>query len=216
MCIEYAQTSTLPGIKNLITTCDDCSGCKRQQQPRLLIGNLLRILIWAGTLLGGFALATIMIRISWSKYEAQPTITTIATAVHPVGRQPFPAVTVCETNKVFAPAALRIALQMRAHGLRARRVQQFLSKLQTLTAAIGPETELRTDTFDDVFAVMERMGYTVERFMHELMVPCTLLLAQCWWRGQKQPCAELFRVTTASDGFCCAFNFVPPLDSSLV
>lgn len=200
-------------MKYIIYACKCHNGKRPGHFKPKSIGHLISVLFWSCALIVGFILATIMIRISWNKFEAQPTITTITTAVHPIWHLPFPAVTVCNTNKVYAPAASKFTRLLLARGLTAERAEEFLSLLQTLTTMTGT---LETDTFDDAFHAVAIMNYTIERIMHELMVPCAEMFAKCWWRGEEQPCGQLFRVSTASDGFCCAFNFKPPLDASLV
>ncbi|XP_025157957.1 LOW QUALITY PROTEIN: sodium channel protein Nach [Harpegnathos saltator] len=38
--------------------------------------------------------------------------------------------------------------------------------------------------------------------------PCEDLIESCWWDGEKKNCSEIFRVSHASQGVCCSFNFL--------
>lgn len=72
--------------------------------------------------------------------------------------------------------------------------------------------ELIDDTFNDTMDALHQMNYTIERLMFNMMEPCTQLLQHCSWLGSFVPCKSLFRVATSAEGFCCSFNYKPPLD----
>lgn len=68
------------------------------------------------------------------------------------------------------------------------------------------------DTFNDTLAALEKLNYTMDRLMFTMMEPCTQLLHFCVWLGTRMPCNQLFRVSSSAEGFCCSFNYKPPLD----
>lgn len=41
----------------------------------------------------------------------------------------------------------------------------------------------------------------------KLLRPCEDLIESCWWDGVKVNCSELFKVSRASQGICCSFNY---------
>lgn len=48
----------------------------------------------------------------WVKFQNTPTITTVETNNYPISNIQFPAVTLCNLNKVYAPAAENITKQL--------------------------------------------------------------------------------------------------------
>lgn len=93
------------------------------------------------------------------------------------------------------------------YNLTTGRVQAFLHELNKLVTP-----EIIADTFNDTLDVLAAMNYTMEHLMYDMMEPCTQLMQHCSWLGTVRPCRELFRVATTAEGFCCSFNYKPPLD----
>lgn len=52
--------------------------------------------------------------------------------------------------------------------------------------------------------------------MFEVMRPCKDMIQNCTWLGSMMPCENLFKIATSSEGFCCSFNYKPPLDPKLM
>lgn len=149
--------------------------------------------------------------LTWDKFQTNPTLTTLETNAYPIWNLRFPAVTICNINKVYTPAADKFTERLIEHGLSRERVRSFLGLLRHL---IIPRVV--ADPHDDVFAHLNSLNYTIERLMFELMVPCDELIVYCSWLGETMPCKSLFRVVTSSEGFCCAFNYQSPLDPAEV
>lgn len=69
---------------------------------------LLSQIIWAVSCVLGAVMAIVMMRLIWTKFQTTPTITTIETNNFPIWNVQFPAVTLCNINKVYKPAAENI------------------------------------------------------------------------------------------------------------
>lgn len=61
----------------------------------------------------------------------------------------------------------------------------------------------KTKTITDALFTL---GYTPQKFLHEMMQPCNKMLKKCLWYDRVTPCDTLFYVTKSSRGFCCSFN----------
>ena len=46
--------------------------------------------------------------------------------------------------------------------------------------------------------------------MKKVTPTCTDYLKNCTWNNKPFNCAELFRIVSTDDGFCCTFNSIPP------
>jgi amiloride-sensitive sodium channel len=50
-----------------------------------------------------------MMKIVWLRFNESPTVTNVETTTYPIWNIPFPAVTLCNNNKVYQPAAIKLA-----------------------------------------------------------------------------------------------------------
>jgi len=69
----------------------------------------LRRLMWSAVFIICVSVATVMMRIVWLRFDESPTVTTVETTTYPIWNIPFPAVTLCNNNKVYKSAAIRLA-----------------------------------------------------------------------------------------------------------
>lgn len=105
-----------------------------------------------------------MMRLVWRRFQINPTITTIDTTNHPIWEVPFPAVTICNINKVFAPSAENITRQLLNRGIEYDRILLFYSMVPNLISPIYVEEEFLT-----ISLILQDMGYTTETLMMELV-----------------------------------------------
>lgn len=141
-------------------------------------------------------------RLVWRRFQNSPTITTIDTTNHPIWNVPFPSVTICNINKVYAPRAENITRQLRNRGIPEDRILKFYDLIPNL---IYPE--FVDDEFLNMFRLLQEAGYTPDSLMSELAQPCDRLLKRCLWKGTESPCSELFKLSRSSEGICCSFNY---------
>jgi amiloride-sensitive sodium channel len=66
-------------------------------------------LLWSAVCIICVTVATIMMRIVWFRFNNSPTVTTVETTTYPIWNIPFPAVTLCNNNKVYEPVAKELA-----------------------------------------------------------------------------------------------------------
>ena len=68
-----------------------------------------RRLLWSAVFIICVTVATIMMKIVWTRFGESPTVTTVETTTYPIWNIPFPAVTLCNNNKVYKSAAHTLA-----------------------------------------------------------------------------------------------------------
>ncbi|XP_039306787.1 pickpocket protein 28 [Solenopsis invicta] len=136
----------------------------------------------------------------WANYSKNPIITSIYPS-NPIWDIPFPAVTICNNNKVYRPQADLIAKYLYTNGFTADDSDKFFSSLMKL---IRPNKI----SLDNVTAreLLDNLGVTVEALMEQLMQPCSALLLRCAWVGKIYDCGKIFKTIKSKEGFCCAFN----------
>lgn len=76
------------------------------RQKRL--NKLLSLIIWSSAVLMGAVFAIVLMGLVWDRFQTTPTITTVETNNYPIWNVPFPAITICNINKVYAPATKNI------------------------------------------------------------------------------------------------------------
>ncbi|XP_077267511.1 sodium channel protein Nach [Temnothorax americanus] len=136
----------------------------------------------------------------WANYSNNPIVTTIYTS-NSIWDVSFPAVTICNNNKVYRPHANDIAEYLYSNGFTAEDSDKFFS---SLTKLIRPDKI----SMDNVTArqLLDNFDLTVEALMEKLMQPCSALLLRCAWIGKIHDCDKIFKTVKSKEGFCCAFN----------
>lgn len=145
-----------------------------------------------------------MIRLVLVRFWDSPIITVIDSTIHPIYAVPFPSVTICNTNKVYAPRTRNVTALLTRNGVSMERILELYQKLPshiTLDSYAEPED------FNEIRSVLLERNYTTESFMMEVTQPCENLLQSCVWGEQEVPCGDIFRMTRSSEGFCCSFNY---------
>ncbi|XP_055311194.1 sodium channel protein Nach-like isoform X2 [Sitodiplosis mosellana] len=197
--MDFCRDSTLHGIKHIVV---DIQELGSSYSRRKRINKLLSLIIWSSACVMGAVFAIVLMGLVWDRFQTTPTITTVETNNYPIWNVPFPAITICNINKVYAPATKNITDKLIEKGLKKESIIEFLENLAKL---ITPEyidaLYLKTYQF------LEEMGYTTDKLMLELMQPCNNMIKNCAWLGKIVPCDTLFRVARSSEGFCCSFNY---------
>ncbi|XP_011050525.1 PREDICTED: pickpocket protein 28-like [Acromyrmex echinatior] len=161
-----------------------------------IIESMLWFLICMLAIVFGIIL---MLRL-WANYSNNPIVTTIYTS-NPIWNVSFPAVTICNNNKVYRPHADLIAKNLYMDGFTTNDSDKFFSSLMKL---IRPNVI----SIDNTTArqVLDKLDITVEALMEQLMQPCSALLLRCAWIGKIHDCSKIFKTIKSKEGFCCAFN----------
>ncbi|XP_023287594.1 sodium channel protein Nach-like [Orussus abietinus] len=140
--------------------------------------------------------------LTWQRFEKTPTVTTIDTTTYPIWGLHFPAVTICNYNKVYRPEAKKLAADMAKEGLNVTEIKNFFDALPKL---IRPEFIGHENT--KALRALERMQLSVDDLMLKLMQPCDKLLMKCIWLGKVYNCSKIFKTVKSIEGYCCAFNY---------
>lgn len=70
--------------------------------------KLFSLIIWSSATVMGAVFAIVLMGLVWDRFQTTPTITTVETNNYPIWNVPFPAITICNINKVYAPATKNI------------------------------------------------------------------------------------------------------------
>ncbi|XP_014485728.1 PREDICTED: pickpocket protein 28 [Dinoponera quadriceps] len=157
--------------------------------------------LWSMVCVSAITFCVVLMLRLWANYSRNPIATTIDTS-NLIWDLPFPAVTVCNNNKIYRPHADIIAKQLWMNGITLNETERFFSSLLRL---VRPNKVLIDNT--TAKNILEILGMTVDMLMNKLMQPCSALLVKCAWLGQLYDCDKIFKKVKSKEGFCCAFNF---------
>ncbi|KYQ53387.1 Sodium channel protein Nach [Trachymyrmex zeteki] len=163
--------------------------------------SIIENILWFLVCMSAIVFCAILMSRLWANYSNNPIVTTIYTS-KPIWDMPFPAVTICNNNKVYRPHADLIAkILYRDAGFTTNNSDKFFSSLMKL---IRPNNI----SIDNTTArqLLNRLNMTVEGLMEQLMQPCSALLLRCAWIGKVHDCSKIFKTVKSREGFCCAFN----------
>ncbi|XP_033609232.1 sodium channel protein Nach [Cryptotermes secundus] len=166
--------------------------------------------LWTFMCTIGLAGATILINKVWTQYSTSPTITSVESTHFPIWNIPFPAVTVCQVNKVHLSAAVALYREEFTKILTEKEYWAFVSQMAEI---IQPEgVDMFQMDLEHIHAVLRNRSYDMESLMMRVSLtqPCSSLLIKCKWRGEVTSCSDLFTMHKTDAGYCCSFNYHPP------
>uniref|UniRef100_A0A182N7Q2 Uncharacterized protein n=1 Tax=Anopheles dirus TaxID=7168 RepID=A0A182N7Q2_9DIPT len=165
-------------------------------------GDRMLRMLWLLVCLISIGFTMIMGMIAWMRFRTTPTITTIETMTYPIWNIPFPAVTVCNINKVDKRKATDIVDRL---------VKEFGMSKENATGLLVAQGSLVNfeavnTTYLELESVLGRMGWNPDKLLLALSQPCEELIKVCYWLGSEVPCPQVIRRTRTENGFCCSYN----------
>ncbi|XP_055640074.1 sodium channel protein Nach-like [Toxorhynchites rutilus septentrionalis] len=147
---------------------------------------------------------TSLLWIAWNMSAQHRVLTVIESTNYPVWNIPFPAVTICNLNKISANRSLEKAKTMiRPDNVS---VEQLANQFGLLFQANGL-TESDENEYMKLRRTLLLNNLEASQMIVELTPSCSSLLARCLWKGASWGCDELFQTVHSGEGLCCAFNY---------
>ncbi|KAK3912127.1 Pickpocket protein 28 [Frankliniella fusca] len=142
-----------------------------------------------------------------TKFNENPTMTRVESYFHEVSDMPFPAITLCNVNRIFRSKAQAFVDSLKMpDGYPAARqdVMELLPLLGQLLsfAEFGSEHEGR----ERLVRILAYNNVSTDALLESLGQPCGDLIERCSWEGREVNCSRVFTRTMTYLGFCCSFN----------
>uniref|UniRef100_A0A182WHJ6 Sodium channel protein Nach n=1 Tax=Anopheles minimus TaxID=112268 RepID=A0A182WHJ6_9DIPT len=166
--------------------------------------SMLERSVWSCAVVASTISAITLLMISWSWAVETPTVTVTESTNFPTWNLPFPAVTVCNLNKISAKAALHRAETMRRPG---NMTASELSDMFRLFLHVFGLGEADPAQYKRLHDIMLMNNLEIPQLMGEFTPPCGTLLERCMWKGTQWRCDNLFQVVNTTEGLCCSFNY---------
>ncbi|XP_014481168.1 PREDICTED: sodium channel protein Nach-like isoform X2 [Dinoponera quadriceps] len=148
-------------------------------------------------------------------YKRSPTVTTPETMLYPVRRINYPAIAICDVNRISRRAAIDFAQELVDFESTAFTANLTLTDIEHMLSLLGQlyliddVDEAENETTKLLHTILERgyNGYDVNRIMRRLSPNCRSMLRRCSWEGKDQTCEDIFLLRKTQDGYCCTFNY---------
>ncbi|XP_059611801.1 sodium channel protein Nach-like [Phlebotomus argentipes] len=151
---------------------------------------------------------------SWNKFTSNPLVTSLHDTHYPIEKVPFPAVSICNNNRLSKKASLEYAKELAERDPERRDVDYFFEKVRLLGKLHDYDVDGRSDflAFHELLEKLsfanDSVSFDIMKIIRKLTPHCSDILLQCLWLGQEQPCMNLFSFRRTQYGFCCTFNYI--------
>lgn len=168
-----------------------------------------------------------IITTAWIEFNTNPLVTRLQDTLYPSANVHFPAVTICDVNRVSKQRALKLASELSKNDEKNRTIEYFLDKIKSFGALydLGVDDEQGMRDFqndiDNLFGISptENSNNLTTVLMERLSPMCKDRLVRCLWRSKAYNCTSsedrgktvdgLFSRRRSSEyGHCCSFNYV--------
>lgn len=181
--------------------------------------------LWVAVQTVAFSTAFYLVLSTWSDFTSNPTVTTLDNQNYPVSKLPFPAVALCNANRLSRRAVMAYAIELhekakkksiqQSVNITEKTVDYYFEMLRYLGRLIDNEIEGSEDflAFQDLLDGIESDNYgfstlDVEEVMKRLTPTCSDLLLICRFQFRQRNCSDLFDLRKTFLGQCCMFNSI--------
>uniref|UniRef100_A0A1B0DEK4 Uncharacterized protein n=1 Tax=Phlebotomus papatasi TaxID=29031 RepID=A0A1B0DEK4_PHLPP len=162
--------------------------------------GLAEKIFWAICTFASHITAMVLLWFSWNWSNLTPVVTVIESTHYATWNIPFPAVTICNLNKISLKRALAKANNMkRPENVSAEELAQMF---QDLTIFMG-YTHESMGNFNQIDSVLHMNNLTVFEVLQDLAPGCSETLDRCMWKGTQTRCDTLFQPVNSTLGVCC-------------
>ncbi|KAL0869308.1 hypothetical protein ABMA27_007568 [Loxostege sticticalis] len=205
---EYVSQCSIAGVKQI---CDPDIG-------------IIQRLIWIVLFVALIASLINVLCHTWMQAISSPLIVTMESSTHPISEIDFPAVALCNINRISQKALTAFANEIYEHlpsGGRHYRfsfghknkndtvnyIKDYMLQLGNMFDYWWDENVKVDEHLDEIFSPANDTRQLID-LMRQLAPSCEDMLVKCAWAFQIVDCKDLFQVRRTSRGHCCAFNYI--------
>ncbi|XP_063706216.1 sodium channel protein Nach-like, partial [Culicoides brevitarsis] len=161
---------------------------------------------WSTNLVICSCIASMLIWYSMYLSSDTPTVNIVESVQYPTYKIPFPAVTICNVNKISKKAIYAMAKELK-NPIPNTTVNDTLDTLNLLRGYIDFKTDFG-ENFEDLDTLLAHNNMKIHQVMEKLMPLCSDMIQKCYWRGTEVRCDAFFQDTLTFFGACCSFNYL--------
>ncbi|XP_030746443.1 pickpocket protein 28-like [Sitophilus oryzae] len=140
-----------------------------------------------------------------------PTYVTLDPWELPITDVNFPAIDICNVNKLSKWKAQELAEKI--HSYFNNEAYSVVLRYVKLLGNMYDFSLHGSNNFARLQNILDQFlnGTDLAVLLLKLMVPCDEMLQKCEWNSVEYDCRNLFRVRLSDGGFCCSFNQIQPI-----
>ncbi|CAH1102335.1 unnamed protein product [Psylliodes chrysocephalus] len=158
---------------------------------------------WTIVVLSGFVTSVYLTFLFWERYVSNPTRTTIMSYYAPTSMIQFPAVTICNINRIMDSKVDTFMKTLQLDESEINSVKKALPEIMGFS-------ELNIDNrYIKVFQnILEKNSiFNISYFMKNIVQNCSEMVKYCLWNNVPVNCLKSFKESLTVDGYCCSFNY---------
>ncbi|KAM7351035.1 pickpocket 11 [Cochliomyia hominivorax] len=133
-----------------------------------------------------------------------PTILYAESTQYPSWSIPFPAVTICNLNRISKRGAVQAAKKFeKSTNLTLPQLIDYFK----LSLSVSENIKAPFQHYQQLQQILKANNYTMSGLIQEITPNCESQLLRCKWRGRFERCNHLFKKIETSFGSCCSFNY---------
>lgn len=166
----------------------------------------------------------VIITTAWISFNTNPLITRLQDTLYPSANVHFPAVTICDINRISKMKAEEFAQELAKSNSFNRTADYYLEKIKLFGAyhdlGLDRDQEMREfqNEIDRHFGIKGESNNLTTVLMEKMSPRCSERLIRCIWRRRTVNCTGtdtnpdfkgIFKPRrTAQYGYCCSFNYI--------
>ncbi|KAK4020504.1 pickpocket protein 28 isoform X2 [Daphnia magna] len=176
--------------------------------------------VWILVFLSGVCFSSYFCWQVWQKWEQSPILTSVETQLYPLKNVPFPAVTICNVNKVSESKLYEVILaNPKFKNVSYTKLQSTLRFMTKLDRAFDEyndeENQEKLLEMSQLYQARNISASDLFEILKKAAPACSDMMMDCKWLESPEPCMEYFSFLPTDDGMCCTFNGAKYLDSML-
>ncbi|XP_011640247.1 sodium channel protein Nach-like isoform X1 [Pogonomyrmex barbatus] len=164
-------------------------------------------IIWAIAVFASLGCAIALMKMAWNYYVTHPTLTIIESTHRGIWNYPFPAITVCNINRISYNLTKEFIenLKIPANISKEYLIQEMRLMNELLVPGIfGYDVQENLTRLQDI---IDDNHLSVLNIMNLITQNCSTLLTICKWKSTTDQCDRYFKKSLSRDGLCCSFNY---------
>ncbi|XP_057370230.1 pickpocket protein 28-like [Daphnia carinata] len=176
--------------------------------------------VWILVFLSGVCFSSYFCWQVWQKWEQSPVLTSVETQLYPLKNVPFPAVTICNVNKISESKLYEVILaNPKFKNVSYTKLQSTLRFMTKLDRAFDEyndeENQEKLLEMSQLYQARNISASDLFEILKKAAPACSDMMLDCKWLESPEPCMEYFSFLPTDDGMCCTFNGAKYLDSML-
>ncbi|XP_072380882.1 pickpocket protein 28-like [Diabrotica undecimpunctata] len=159
--------------------------------------------IWFILCIALLVLTLTLVMQSWFTNEKEPLLLLTESNHYAIYNYDFPAITICNNNKITKRRALWIASNFTNSS-----IEDFANDLRSMFYLIKFKMPNATtlEKLTKLQKIFDQNNVRAEEILQKLTSSCESILVKCLWKGLAAKCTNLFQQIRTTEGFCCSFN----------